>query len=246
MASKPEMIMFDYGQTIIAESNFDPLRGNSTLLKYAVKNSNNITAAQIQELADSLSKEINDVFSVQGRSYQKLELTDYAFDKYLYEYLEIEFSLTPPEMEWVFWSNAAPGNPTKNIERVLEYLYQTGIRTAVISNMMFSTQSLRRRINEILPKNHFEFIVASSDYMFRKPHPRIFELALKKEGISADKVWFCGDNLYCDIEGAYYAGMKPIWYPAYIDSDYGVHTVVPYTQIDDWNQLIELIEKNNE
>lgn len=242
MDQKPEMIIFDYGQTIVTEDEFDSLKGNRALLDFAVKNPNNITAEQIQELASSLSKDINDVFSVQNRNYQKLELPGYAYNKYLYEYFEIEFSLPPAEVEWVFWSNCAQGTPTKNIETALEQLHHLGIRTAVVSNMMNSTQSLERRINEILPQNHFEFIISSGDHMFRKPHRRIFELALKKAGIPPERVWFCGDNLYCDIEGAYYAGMKPIWYPAYIDLDNGVHTEVPYTQINDWLELLDLIK----
>jgi putative hydrolase of the HAD superfamily len=243
MNCKPEMILFDYGQTLIAEDKFDPIKGNQALLNYATKNPNHVTPEQVQELADTLSKETMDAFNTTDRNYQKLELTFHAFNNYLYEYLGIEFSLTPQEREWLFWSNAAPGTPTEGIEPVLEYLHQSGIRTAVVSNMTYSAQLLRRRIDALLPQHYFEFIMTSSDYMFRKPHIRIFELALKKASLPADKVWFCGDNLCCDIEGAYQAGMKPLWYPTYLDTDNGFQTDVPFTRIDDWKQLLELVEK---
>jgi putative hydrolase of the HAD superfamily len=242
MSGKPELILFDYGQTIIEENGFDSLKGNQALLDCAVRNPNHVTAAQVQELADELSRDMLGAFNAQNRNDQPLELTGYAFNNYLYDYLEIEFSLTPEERQWVFWNNSASGRPSRNIENILEYLHQSGIRTAVVSNIMQSTECLRRRINELLPENHFEFIIASSDYLFRKPHHRIFELALKKAKVPADKVWFCGDNLHCDIEGAYKAGMKPLWYPTYVDANDGMHTDVPYTRIDDWLQLIELLE----
>ena len=46
-----------------------------------------------------------------------------------------------------------------------------------------------------LASNKFESIIASSDYMFRKPNPMLFELALKKAGLNAGDVWFCGNNI---------------------------------------------------
>lgn len=36
--------------------------------------------------------------------------------------------------------------------------------------------------------------------------------------------------------------MKPFWYPTYIDGEYKVSTVVPFKRIDDWMELINLIE----
>ena len=242
MYNIPEMIIFDYGQTLISEEKFDALKGNKALLDIAIKNPNTVTPEQVQELANGLSKDIGEALNSKNRSNQKLEVSDYAFNKYLYEYLEVEFSVDQSELEWRFWNSAAPGKPTKNVEILLDYLYQKGIRTAVVSNMMNSTESLTRRLNELLPNNYFEFVIASSDYIFRKPHRRIFELALKKANILADKVWFCGDNLVCDVEGSYHVGMKPIWYPAYIDVDDKVTTKVPYMQVNDWNEIVDIIE----
>lgn len=249
---KPKMILFDYGQTLITEEYFNALKGNQALLDVAVKNPNHVSAIQIQELANALTKDISESFHSTNRNYQKMEMTSYAFNKYLYEYLEIEFDLTQEEIEWIFWSNAAPGKPTKDIEKLLDYLYDNGIRTGVISNMMNSTKSLTCRLNELLPGNHFEFIIASSDYMFRKPHHRLFDLALVKAKLDAKDVWYCGDNLYCDMEGAYQIGMKAIWYPTYIDSDYNVSTEAEYIhndtavsqlmRIDDWDELIAMLK----
>lgn len=243
MYEKPEMILFDYGQTLIAEERFEPVKGNQALLDLAVKNPNNVTALCIQELAEALTRDLGDALTGEGRNRKLLDVSHYSFNRYLYEYFGVEFSQSPEVLERLFWDNAAPGHPTRNVVELLEYLWKKGIRTGVVSNMMNTSKSLGERLERLLPGHHFEFIMASSDYMFRKPHRRIFEMALAKAKLSPDKVWFCGDNPVCDIEGAYGAGMRPVWYPPYIDGDYGIPAGVPHLQINDWNDLIGILEE---
>ena len=48
--------------------------------------------------------------------------------------------------------------------------------------------------------------------MFRKPHKRIFDLALEKSDLRSCEVWYVGDNYKCDIAGARSAGMTPVMY----------------------------------
>ena len=48
--------------------------------------------------------------------------------------------------------------------------------------------------------------------MIRKPDPRLFEIALLKAGLTADKVWYCGDSFRADVLGAREAGIFPVWY----------------------------------
>lgn len=240
---KPEMILFDYGQTLINEETFDPLKGNQALLERAVNNPGHVGIHEIQQMAARIMEDIAASFPNRDRSHHPLEITSECFNRYLYEYLDLEFDLTPVEIEEIFWSHAAPGVPTKNIEELLAFLQQEGIRFAVVSNMTFRGEALERKLKHLIPDFSFEFIITSSDYVFRKPHPRIFEMALHKARLTAEKVWFCGDNLLCDIQGAYEAGMKPVWYPVCIDEDYHVQTDVPYEEIGDWLELIEMIQK---
>ena len=41
--------------------------------------------------------------------------------------------------------------------------------------------------------------------------------------------------------GAYNAGMKPVWYTACMDGDAGMLPVVPHLKIDDWEELIHML-----
>ncbi len=151
------------------------------------------------------------------------------------------------ELEWIYWNNATSAKPSENIVELLEYLHKNGIRTGVVSNIMLSGNSLKRRIKEVLPENHFEFVIASSEYIYRKPEKEIFEMALIKSGLSAHEVWFCGDNPICDTEGALNAGIQPVWYKKTFKekSDLKMTLQGGYIEINDWLELKEIIERCN-
>ena len=211
ISSAPRMIIFDYGQTLANEKPFDGVAGGAALLKYATKNKNNYTAEQIQLVADELNRELGR-FDPQRRIELTVEVPNRMFSAYLYRSLGIELSLSPPEIDRIFWDAASPAHPTEGIEDFLAYLWQKGIRTGVISNISYCGDALRERINSLLPSNEFEFIIASSEYMFRKPSPHIFTLALELAGLNADDVWYIGDDYRIDIEGANNAGMFAVHY----------------------------------
>ena len=205
------MIIFDYGQTLANEKPFDGVAGGAALLKHAVKNKYNYTAEQIQLVANELNRELKRY----DPKYQKeltVEVPNHMFSAYLYSSLGIELSLSPPEIDRVFWDAASPAHPTEGIEDFLAFLSQKGIRTGVISNISYCGDALRERINSLLPDHKFEFIIASSEYMFRKPSPRIFRLALELAGLAAGDVWYIGDNFALDVEGANNAGMFAVHY----------------------------------
>jgi len=58
---------------------------------------------------------------------------------------------------------------------------------------------------------YFEFILTSASCGYRKPHPRIFQLALEKINARASEVAMVGDTLNADIVGANQIGMYSIW-----------------------------------
>ena len=63
-----------------------------------------------------------------------------------------------------------------------------------------------------MPNHSFEFILATSEYLFRKPNKRIFELALQKADLTAEDVWYIGDQYIFDAVGAKNAGIFPVLY----------------------------------
>lgn len=235
----PKMIMFDYGLTLIAEEKFDGVKGIAAVLEHASRNKYNLSAAQVQAKADEINREVGR-YDLEKRHLFQIEIPDTMFMPYLFESLGIEISLSITEIDTVFWDAAAPGVPTEGIEEFLGYLKSKGIRTGVISNISYGPSVIVERINRLLPENAFEFIIASSNYVFRKPNKRIFDLALEKAGLRPDEVWYIGDHYECDVKGALNAGIRPIWYIGAVDTPHINDSDV--LTVRTWNELITWFE----
>ena len=204
---RPEMILFDYGHTLLWEPDWDAERGDRALLGFAVKNPKNCTVEDIRREVTEVFGEIDRIRETAG-----IDVSCVVGDRLVYERLGLAFSLTPLEQEIVFWTAACPGAVMPGAEELLDFLNGAGIRTAVISNNGWSGEAIRNRFDRLLPHNRFEFVMSSADYMIRKPDPRLFEIALTKAGLPADAVWYVGDSFRADVIGAHAAGIFPVWY----------------------------------
>lgn len=237
----PQMILFDYGQTLAAEQAFDGVKGTEAILQYATKNKYNLTAEQVQAKAAGINQELGR-FDPKKNHLLQIEIPNTMFMPYLYESLGIEVALSNSEIDTILWDNASPGVPTEGIRDFLEYLKNKGIRTGVISNIAYAQSIVTERINRLLPENNFEFIITSGNYIFRKPNKRIFNLALEKAGLMPDETWYIGDQYECDIKGSLNAGLFPVLYTG--------AAALPYTEdknvltVNTWEELIRWMEEN--
>ena len=150
----------------------------------------------------------------------------------------------------LLWSNASLLSERcvyPHIRQVLDYLYKPGIRTGVVSNLGWSGEALKRRIDVLLPNNHFEFVITSSDYGVRKPDSRIFQLALSRAGLRPEDAWYCGNDEVKDVGGANGAGMFAVHYLGRLEGDKEPPAEPAASDraaaITDWNELRELLEK---
>jgi putative hydrolase of the HAD superfamily len=89
----------------------------------------------------------------------------------------------------------------------LKALAERNIRIGLISNSHRCLESFQ---------SHFELeglidvAISSSQHGYMKPHPSIFEAALKLAGVEAAESVMVGDSLSQDIEGARQAGMRGV------------------------------------
>lgn len=238
---KPKMILFDYGQTLVNEKKFDGVAGSRAVLRYATKNKYNRTAEEIQAEANAINAELGR-FDPKRRHLFQVEVPNHMFTAFLYQSMGIELPLTPQEIDRIFWDAASPGTPTDGIEGFLSYLKKQNIRTGVISNISYCGEVVEERIHEMLPAHNFEFILATSEFMFRKPNQRIFKLALEKAELAPEDVWYIGDNYQCDVEGARNAGLFPVLYVGATHNAQMEEEDV--LTVSHWNELIDLINGN--
>ncbi len=203
---RPEMIIFDYGHTLLYEPNRSSSGGNKAIYPYIDKNPRKISIDEYDRIMTGL---LDDVFFDRDRS---LEVHEHIFLRSALENMGLTLSVSIPEAEKIIMRGISKGGVMPGADRMLDYLADEGIRTAVISNLCFSGDALRELLDRLLPNNRFEFVMASSEYVFRKPHPLMFSVALEKAGLTADKVWYCGDSIRKDVYGSASVGMFPVLY----------------------------------
>ncbi len=242
-AYPPEMILFDYGHTLLCEPSWNPLRGEIELYKYLTKNLHNLTAEEICDFSESLFGGFHDVRWLKNGC----EVSEYTLMRLKNEYLGLEYSITPEEAEIILFNGISSGDVMPDADKMLDYLNSAGIRTAVVSNNSYSSAALDERFNRLLPNNNFEFIISSADYAVRKPNPLIFNLALRKANLPAEKVWYCGDRPDIDVEGSSAVGMFPVWYDndmecGYRDKSAEKPPSCPHLHIREWSEMVEYLK----
>ena len=203
---RPLGIMFDFGSTVLVEKECDSLSGTKKMLEFAT-NPHNLTPAEVQAFADEIYSGLHDV-----REKHYIEFSEQNFQRLLYETLGITLKIDYAEAERQFWYAATSFTPTEGIVEVLDFLRNNNIKTGVLSNSMFSGDVLGEELARHNLIQYFSFVVASSDYGFRKPSPHIFKVAVKRMNLEPADIWYVGDTLEYDIKGALLSGLYPVWY----------------------------------
>jgi len=201
-------------------------------LELASYNPRGITVDDVREVANMINPQARHL-----KDDLNLEAYSPSIQRLIYESLGVGFDISWECVDEVFWDYAAPGTAMPHAAETLEFLAENDIRTAVISNMGFMSSTLKRRIDRLIPNNRFEFIMTSSEYFVRKPNPLLFRVALTRTG--AENAWYVGDNVRCDIEGSYGAGMHPVW----IRQENIAAAECPHDAIDDLSGLKDMVLK---
>jgi len=238
--TKPEMILFDYGQTLAYEPHFDLSRGYDELYKHITKNPDNVTAAELKQFSDRIFRQHREVLKAGYEPHEHHSL------RATLEYYGVELDVDIAEAERIIWDNTSIGAVMPHADVLLHFLKEQGIRMGVISNIGWSGSALTERLSRLFPENEFEFILASSEYGIRKPDRILFDIALRKAGVTADKVWYCGDSIENDVNGALAAGMFPVLYECAVEGgmpkdNSKLYGSCEYLHIHDWRELMEII-----
>lgn len=119
------------------------------------------------------------------------------------------------ELAWVWYrpivekTHVEPG-----VADMLEQLRSAGTKLAIVSNTCVPGHCLDRHLEHEGLLDYFPVRIYSCDVIYRKPHRRIFEIALERVGVAASRAVFIGDLLGADIRGAGRAGLRTVWKPA--------------------------------
>jgi HAD superfamily hydrolase (TIGR01662 family) len=92
----------------------------------------------------------------------------------------------------------------------LRDLESRGYRLGLVSNAG-DNQDVFQLAEKFAIEPFFDFILTSAACSYRKPHPRIFELAVAHWNMPPHEIAMVGDTLEADILGAQKAGLFSIW-----------------------------------
>lgn len=100
--------------------------------------------------------------------------------------------------------------PEPGMAETLAALRQRGLRLACVSNAFMGAATLQRIMEERGLAQHIELTVSSCELGYRKPHPAIYEAALRGLGVGAQETLFVGDRLDADVAGPKRLGMRTV------------------------------------
>ena len=92
---------------------------------------------------------------------------------------------------------------------VLDYL-KPNYRIHLITNGFNDIQGIKLASSNLT--HYFEEIITSEHSGHLKPDPRMFRHALERTGATAAESLMIGDNLECDVLGAYNAGIDQVYF----------------------------------
>lgn len=184
--SKADEVLTNYlrGQGLELNLSTFPIEFRRRLDEYFKQREKNL-------LETTYSSVLRDVLTDKGYGDISEEVLRTALDRL--------FAVT--QTNWLLEDDAIP---------TLKKLEQNGYRLGLISNAG-DDKDVQQLARGFGIARFFDFILTSAACSYRKPHPRIFELALANWYLLPSEAVMVGDNLEADIRGAKSVGLYGIW-----------------------------------
>lgn len=116
------------------------------------------------------------------------------------------------EVEWDVFRACRDEKVGVHVIETLDYLKSKEYKLAVLSNSIFSAKCLDRYLKSFNLSDYFDKVYSSADLKVRKPSSESFRHVCQDFGADPAEVWFVGNNLEKDYEGAMNAGLRPVLY----------------------------------
>ncbi|HEX9494795.1 MAG TPA: HAD family hydrolase [Candidatus Limnocylindria bacterium] len=97
-------------------------------------------------------------------------------------------------------------------EAALRWCKARGMTTALLTNTITrSDLEVAHDCRRLQVEGLIDHIISSYSIGWSKPHPAMFEKAMRLAGVGPDVAFMVGDDLLADVVGAKRAGMRAIW-----------------------------------
>ncbi len=226
-------VMFDLGNTLMHANAPDMWpavirRGNQALMDYLCNQG-------ILTKRESLITEFNqrlrqyyaerDQYMIETSTFLVLKelLSDKGFakvsDSTIRESLDEHYAVT--QKNWKLERDTIPS---------LKALRKGNYKMGIISNAG-DDRDVQQLVEKFNIGEYFELVLSSAACGYRKPHQRIFELALEYLNTRANEVAMVGDTLDADVQGANQMDMYSIWITRRVENPESDPSIKPQATI---------------
>ncbi len=186
-----------------------------------------------------------DCFLTYYKAYNHMLWEQYRLGEINKEYLSFErfngslknFGIEDKELANTMASEYIRISPTKTklFPNALEVVSELSKKyhLHILTNGFSEVQFVKVENSGLAP--FFDTIITSEMAGMQKPHPEIFEYALKKTGAKIEETLMIGDDLDADILGAQQVGLDQI----YVNFNKKAHDKKPLNEV---NNLLEILE----
>lgn len=101
--------------------------------------------------------------------------------------------------------------PAPDAIDTLRWLKQRGFKLGCVTNTLFGGPPLLEGLRADGLGDYLEAVAISCDLGYLKPHPKIFQQALRALGVWPHEAVMVGDSLRADVAGAKALGMTAVW-----------------------------------
>jgi HAD superfamily hydrolase (TIGR01509 family) len=128
--------------------------------------------------------------------------------------------------------------------RVLRALKERGLRLGAVSNTYQSRTALEGSLSKHGLLVYLDALVLSSEVGLAKPHPAIFEEALRRLSVAPAEAVFVGDIVWADVLGAQALGMRGVLTHQYRQEERGEHS--PDLVITRLAEVVDYVQRLNQ
>ncbi|WP_027375997.1 YjjG family noncanonical pyrimidine nucleotidase [Kaistella palustris] len=100
--------------------------------------------------------------------------------------------------------------------QILEYLSEKDYVLHILSNGFQEVTYKKCELSGI--KNYFQTITSADEINVRKPHPEVYEYALRKAGAQKENSMMIGDDWIADVEGGKSFGLQVVFFDVFNDN----------------------------
>lgn len=205
-------ILFDMGSTLLEfeNKNWEDMSREGFQGAYAILGNHGYTLPPFQEMNQVFWSIFNRFWNVSLENFQEVHLGKIFEEVFKQLSLDIQESLYPQLVEAHYKPVSDQVTIFHDTYYTLFTLKEKGFKLAIVSNTVWPGCLHEYDLRRFGILEFFDELVFSSEVEFRKPHPKIFRIALESLTLRPEEALFVGDRITEDVMGAQQVGMKGI------------------------------------